>query len=111
MTQFNWCHGPECHTRHTQGRIRGVKGNKVLRTRKVSRSSWQSKNDFGTKYWDYFCDETCMKDYMHKHIRELIAIAPRNEPLETSIEVQKTEELDWRGNPYIRQTIVEREAN
>jgi len=110
MTQFNWCHGPECHTRHTQGRIRGVKGNKVLRTRKVTPNSW-TNSEWGTKYWHYFCDETCMKDYMHKHIRELIAIAPRHEPLETSIEVQKTEELDWRGNPYIRQTIVEREAN
>ena len=26
MSDFNWCHGPECHTRHTVDRVRGVKG-------------------------------------------------------------------------------------
>ena len=35
MSNFNWCHGPECHKKHTVDRIRGVKGSKVLRTRKV----------------------------------------------------------------------------
>ena len=35
MSDFNWCHGPECHTRHTVDRVRGVKGSKVLRTRKI----------------------------------------------------------------------------
>jgi hypothetical protein len=39
MTDFNWCHGPECHKKHTQDRVRGVKGSKVLRTRKVKHSS------------------------------------------------------------------------
>ena len=110
MTEFNYCHGPNCHTYHTQGRIRGVKGNKVLRTRKVSNKSWWGDN-FGTKYYHFFCDDRCKHDFLDKHIREIVALEPRHEPLETSIEVQKTEELDWRGNPYIRQTIVERGAN
>ena len=35
MSDYNWCHGPKCHTNHTVDRIRGTKGNKVLRTRKV----------------------------------------------------------------------------
>ena len=35
MSDYNWCHGPKCHTKHTQDRIRGVKGSKVLRTRKI----------------------------------------------------------------------------
>ena len=35
MSNFVWCHGPSCHTQHTQDRIRGVKGSKVLRTKKV----------------------------------------------------------------------------
>ena len=106
MTEFNYCHGPECHKYHTQGRIRGVKGNKVLRTRKVSNKSWWN-DSFGTRYWHYFCDDRCKHDFINKHLREIIALEPRPEPLETSIEVQKTEETDWRGNPYIRQTIVE----
>ena len=35
MSDFNWCHGPHCHEKHTVDRGRGVKGSKVLRTRKV----------------------------------------------------------------------------
>ena len=35
MSDYNWCHNPDCHTYHTTDRIRGVKGNKVLRTRKI----------------------------------------------------------------------------
>jgi hypothetical protein len=35
MNNYNWCHGTECHTYETQDRLRGVKGNKVLRTRKI----------------------------------------------------------------------------
>jgi len=110
MSEWNYCHGPNCHTYHTQSRIRGVKGNKVLRTRKVSKRNWWNE-DWRTKHWHFFCDDRCKHDFLDKHLREIIALEPRTEPLETSIEVQKTEELDWRGNPYIRQTIVEREAN
>ena len=33
MSNFNWCHGPSCHTYETQDRIRGIKGHKVLRTK------------------------------------------------------------------------------
>ena len=106
MSKFNWCHGPECHKRHTLGRIRGVKGNKVLRSRKVTPNSW-GNSEWGTRYWHYFCDETCMKDFMHAHIRELIAIAPRPEPLETSIEVQTVQETDYHGNPYTHKKIIE----
>ena len=42
MSNFVWCHGPNCHTSHTQDRIRGVKGSKVLRTRKVKQTQWNS---------------------------------------------------------------------
>jgi hypothetical protein len=35
MTSHVWCHGPYCHTYHTVDRVRGSKGNKALRTRKV----------------------------------------------------------------------------
>ena len=30
MSNYNWCHGPECHTNHTQSRVRGSGENKVL---------------------------------------------------------------------------------
>jgi hypothetical protein len=35
MSEYVWCHGPNCHTNHTVDRVRGSKGAKVLRTRKI----------------------------------------------------------------------------
>ena len=84
MTDFNWCHGPRCHKQHTQDRIRGVKGSKVLRTRKVKPYSQPYTN-----FYDYFCSNGCYNDFANTYIREIIAIAPRTEALETPINVTK----------------------
>ena len=84
MSYFKWCHGPECHTYHTVGRIRGVKGNKVLRTRKINQTKWNEDRWFG-----YFCDERCRTDYMHKHLNSIMQHEPRSEPLETPVEVTR----------------------
>ena len=35
MSDYNWCHGTNCHKQETQSRIRGSGDNKVLRTRRV----------------------------------------------------------------------------
>ena len=56
MSNFVWCHGPSCHKSHTQDRIRGVKGSKVLRTKKVQQHntrSWYNANSF----MNYFCSQ------------------------------------------------------
>ena len=45
MSDFHWCHGPDCHTNKTLDRVRGVKGQKVLRTRKVQINNW-NRNSF-----------------------------------------------------------------
>ena len=93
MTDFNWCHGPECHKKHTVDRIRGVKGSKVLRTRKV-----KVYNNNGYNAWDnYFCSQRCYDNYTTKHIQEVIAIAPRTEALETPIEdpEKRTSNYGW----------------
>ena len=79
---YNWCHGPDCHTKHTQSRVRGSKGNKVLRTIKLK------ENIYGTYQagvWNYFCNQQCLMDYMQKHIQSIVAVAPRREALETPI--------------------------
>jgi len=89
MSEWNYCHGPNCHTYHTQSRIRGVKGNKVLRTRKINSSSWYSQDTFDRSIYSNFCDMRCLMDYLEKHKRQVLAIEPRPEPLETSIEVHK----------------------
>ena len=80
MSDFNWCHGPECHTRHTVDRVRGVKGSKVLRTRKIKLNNWNSRGA-----WSLFCSQGCYNDFFHEHVNEIIAIAPRTECLETPI--------------------------
>ena len=90
MSDFNWCHGPECHKKHTVDRVRGVKGSKVLRTRKVKQ--------YSSNYWyNYFCSQRCYDDFANTYIQQIIAIAPRTECLETPIndphkEVHNT---DW----------------
>ena len=43
MSSFVWCHGPSCHKSHTQDRIRGVKGSKVLRTKKVQQYTQEDR--------------------------------------------------------------------
>ena len=100
MSNYNWCHGPNCHENRTQDRIRGVKGNKVLRTRKI-----KANPQWG--WYSYFCSQRCYDDFAHKHIQQVIAIAPRTEPLETHIEVQVVNRIDWRGQPYKTKEIKE----
>ena len=83
MSDFNWCHGPTCHEKKTQDRIRGTKGSKVLRTRKI-------KTYNGNQGWyNYFCSQRCYDDFANKYIDQVRAIAPRTEPLETPIEDPK----------------------
>ena len=99
MSDYKWCHGPSCHKSHTQNRIRGVKGSKVLRTRKVKTTKWNVDNG-----WQYFCSQGCWNDFFHKYAPRCIAIAPRNTPLETPIEEPKKDSEGY----YNRWVITER---
>ena len=94
MSDFNWCHGPECHKKHTVDRVRGVKGSKVLRTRKVKRYNMGNRNSF---WYDYFCSQNCYDNFANKYIQQVIAIAPRTECLETPI---KDPERTKHSNEY-----------
>ena len=108
MSDYKWCHGPSCHTNKTQDRIRGVKGSKVLRTRKIAINKWNSGNA-----WSLFCSQGCYNDFFHKYVNEIVAIAPRNEPLETPIEDPKkvTNESRYGGYHYTHTEIKERLVN
>ena len=99
---YQWCHGPKCHENRTQERIRGVKGNKVLRTRKITENNWNRGN-----VWSGFCSQGCYTDFFYKYWQQVIAIAPRTEPLETSIEVQVETRTDYFGRPYKQKVIKE----
>ena len=100
MSEYNWCHGPECHESRTQDRIRGTKGNKVLRTRKIKVTQYNRNNG-----WQYFCSQGCWNDFFHKYASACRNIAPRNEPLETPIEVVKEEKESYWGHNYTNTTI------
>ena len=98
--EYNWCHGPKCHKSHTQDRIRGVKGSKVLRTRKIKQTTWNERN-----CWSHFCSQGCWNDFMHEHWNEFINLHPRTECLETPIEVEIETRTDWHGIPYQTKVI------
>ncbi len=82
MSNYNWCHGPNCHTYTTQSRVRGSKGNKVLRTIKLKPNRY---GNYQTGIWNHFCNQQCLFDYIQTHIQSIVAIAPRREALETKI--------------------------
>jgi len=105
MTDFNWCHGPSCHTNKTLDRVRGVKGQKVLRTRKVQINNW-NRNSFFSK----FCSNGCYNDFANKYVNEITAIAPRLDCLETPIDNPKRETQTTNyGYNYTTTTINVRE--
>jgi len=103
MSNFNWCHGPHCHTNDTQDRLRGVKGSKVLRTRKVAQHAWNSGERLSM--FSYFCSNGCYNSFANKHINEIIAIAPRTEALETPVNVDKVQDTYYNGQSYTRVEI------
>ena len=101
MSEFIWCHGPSCHTHATQDRVRGSKGSKVLRTRKVKQTEW-NRNSFYSK----FCSNGCYNDFANKYAEQVIRIAPRLEPLETKIEDPKKETEHGHYGSYTRTVIT-----
>ena len=102
MSDFIWCHGTNCHKNKTQDRIRGSKGSKVLRTRKIKDNPHY--NQYFTPF-KYFCSQGCYTDFFKEHIERIIAIAPRNTPLETPIEDPVRERSEY---GYYNTTIKER---
>ena len=107
MSDYNWCHGPSCHRRRTTTRVRGVKGSKVLRTMKINVSG-----KYPQGVWKYFCDQTCMHDFIYKNIQEFVQLHPRSEALETPIEDPvKTTHLSSYGHSWTSTEIKEVDNN
>ena len=82
---FIWCHGPDCHLKRTLDRVRGSKGSKVLRTRKIKQnrnSGWYSPDSI----YNYFCSQGCQGEFWAEYGNQIRQIAPRHQPLETPIE-------------------------
>ena len=102
MAEYRWCHGPEWNTRATQDRVRGSKGSKVLRTRKIKIND----NGWPSGFYKYFCSNSCYNNFADKYAEQIIRIAPRTEPLETPCEVKKETHTDYYENPYTRTYVT-----
>ena len=49
-----------------------------------------SRHRYGQSGWyEYFCDQTCLMEYINKHTRSIVAIAPCAEAKETPVTVTK----------------------
>ena len=104
MSSHQWCHGTYCHKSRTQDRVRGSKGSKVLRTRKVKQDAWNEKT-----FFKYFCSNGCYNDFANANIERIRLLAPRNEALETPIDVVKEVRRNgWDNSEYTATSIKER---
>ena len=116
MSEYNWCHNPKCHTYHTTDRIRGVKGSKVLRTRKI-RVQDLSKWYYSQGWENHFCRVACFFDFVKKHFTDIVALAPVHEPSETPIDVkvikhpERTTEYGWTQKAWTEKRITPIENN
>ncbi len=103
------CQGTHCHTYDTQSRVRGTKGNKVLRTRNARYDLQDSKyNDSEwVKPWEfYFCDERCMNNWLNTHMTQLINyVGIKTKVQETPVDIVETVHQNWVGHDYTRTTI------
>ena len=87
------CQGTKCHTYDTQSRIRGTKGNKVLRTR----YAYGSSDSWNANRWElYFCDERCMNDWLKEHIQQFMQIVGINTKPNEPIKKRKRTSFNYR---------------
>ena len=89
--------------------MRGTKGSKVLRTRKIKIND----NGYPSGFYKYFCSNGCYNDFANKFAEQIVRIAPRNEPLETRIEDPKKETEQGHWGTYTRTVInkIDNESN
>ena len=46
--------------------------------------------------FNYFCNQSCLMDYIREHLQAIVAIAPRREALETPIKIEKEKYESYR---------------
>ena len=86
MTDYNWCHNPDCHKIETQSRVRGTGDNKVLRTVKIKANRF---GDYQANIWNYFCNQNCLMMFLNKFGQEIANTYSVKQPSETPIKVKK----------------------
>jgi hypothetical protein len=82
MTNYNWCHNPDCHKIETQSRVRGSGDNKVLRTVKIKETKWNEGHIFR-----YFCNQNCLFQFLNKFVQQIASTYSVKKPSETPIKI------------------------
>ena len=91
MSQLKYCQGPICHEHKTKDRIRGSKGDKHYETRKRS-SMYYGKGNF--------CCQTCLYDWINKHIEHALDHFGRTtEPKKVMCDQAWYKDYDYSYNP------------
>ena len=91
MSNLKFCQGPDCHTYHTQDRLKGPKENKTYQTRRRSNFYYGNGN---------FCDQRCLYDWVHKYIEQgLDQFGRLTQPKHLTEENAWDKRYDWRANP------------
>ena len=89
MSNLKFCQGPDCHTYHTQDRLKGTKENKTYQTRRRS----------NLNYFDEFCDRRCFEDWFRKYATQAVDHFGRlNEAKHLTEENAWTKTYDWRAS-------------
>jgi len=99
MSELKYCQGPDCHTYHTQDRLKGPKGNKTYQTRR------RSYLHFGE-----FCDNRCYNDWFRKYgTRAVDHYGRLNEAKHLTEQNAWRKSFDW-DNDYENRTYVFRNS-
>ena len=96
MSDYNWCHNPDCHTIETQSRVRGTGDNKVLRTVKIKVGRFNYMKDNSPNIWVYFCNQNCLMRFLGRFCTEIANTYSVKQPSETPIKVQKEKYESYR---------------
>ena len=90
MSELKLCQGPDCHTYHTQDRLKGIKGSKTYQTRRRSNFYYGNHN---------FCDQRCLYDWINKYIEQGLDHFGRTTEVKHLTEQNAwTKTYDWNSN-------------
>ena len=85
---LKYCQGPDCHTYHTQDRLKGMKGSKTYQTRRRSDFYYGKGN---------FCSLNCQNDWFDKFGNRAIDHFGRlTEPKRLTEQNAWYKDYDWR---------------
>jgi len=90
MSELKLCQGPECHTYHTQDRLKGMKGSKTYQTRRRSSFYYGNNN---------FCSMNCYNDWFKEFGNRAIDHFGRTtEPKHLTEDNAWQKTYDWNSN-------------